>query len=122
MSTHAWDAGSLRLVALGYGRIDQLPYALRRQRKLAWLDAKRRQRGRDRIRDHAANRNDAALPRALGTQWIIGRWLVLERNRSDVRKIARGRQQIIRKRTGQQLAMLVIDKMLQEGPAKALHD
>src|SRR6185369_15832174 len=93
------------------GCIDELPHPLRRERKIKWLDTEGRQRSRNRIRNHTADRNDPALAGAFGTQWVVRRWLVLERNGANVRKIACGGHQIVGERTGQQLTLLVIDEV-----------
>ena len=63
------------------------------------------QRIRDRIGHDPASGNDAALARALGAERIDRRRVLLQHDRADVRKIARGGNEIIRKRPGQQLAV-----------------
>src|SRR5262245_31493994 len=100
----------------------QLPDARRRERQLTWRDTKRSQRVRDRVGDHAADRNDTALTGALGSERIVRRRVLLERDRTNVRKIIRGRQQIVGKRAGQQLSILVIDQLFEQRSTESLHD
>ena len=50
--------------------LDQLPEARLRQRQGIGLDTERRQRRRDRIGDHTADRNDAALARAFDAERV----------------------------------------------------
>ena len=46
--------------------------------------------------------------------------MVLERNRSDLWKFGRRRDQVIGEVAGQQLPVCAIDEVLQEGPAQPL--
>src|SRR5215467_8506598 len=71
--------------------VNELPDPRRRERQLARLCAERAERGGDRVGNDAADRDDAAFARALGAERIVGRGLFLERDRPDVRKIARRR-------------------------------
>src|SRR5262249_42734956 len=67
--------------------LDELPQPRRRQRQIARLDAERSERVGDGVRDHAADRNDAALARALGPERIVRRGLLLERDHAHVGKV-----------------------------------
>src|SRR6185369_5646759 len=93
---------------------DQLPDPRRRQRKVAGRYPERAEGCGNRVGDDAADRNDAALARALGAERIVWRGAFLERDRSDVGKIARRGHEIIRERSREEL--------LQESAAEALHD
>src|SRR5215472_8666910 len=90
--------------------------------EFARLDSERAKRSGDRVGENAANRNDAALARALGTERIVGRGPLLECDRADMRKIARGGHEVVRERASEQLPVLVIDEMFEERAAKTLHD
>ena len=61
-------------------------------------------------------------PAPLAPSGLVGDGLLFERHGANVGEIARGRQQIVRERAGQQLSVPVVDEMLQEGAAEALHD
>src|SRR5262249_57107762 len=100
----------------------ELPPPGRRRREFGRLDSERTERRRDRVGENAADRNDAALARALGAARIVGRGPFLECDRADVRKIVRGGHEVVSERAGEQLSVLVIDEMFEERAAKTLHD
>src|SRR6266567_7755890 len=102
--------------------MDQLPHPRRREGKLARLDPERAERGGNRVGDDAADRNDAALARALGAERIVGRGFFFERDRPDARKVACRRQEIVGERAREQLSVFIVDEMLQERAAETLHD
>src|SRR5262249_6642810 len=60
--------------------LDELPQPRRRQRQVARRNAERGERVGDRVCDHAADRNDAALARALGAERIVRRGFLFERD------------------------------------------
>src|SRR5437763_9470842 len=101
---------------------DPLPHARRRERQLAWLHAERAQRIGERVREHAADGDDAALTRALGAEGIQRRRAFLERVHVHVRKIGRDGERVVRERTGKKLALVVVDQVLVQHRAQALHD
>src|SRR5262249_55383575 len=106
----------------GTSRLDELPHPRRRQRKLARLDPERAERGGNRVGDDAADRDDAALARALGAERIVGGGPFFERDRPDARKVARRRQEIVGERAREQLSVFIVDEMFEERAAETLHD
>src|SRR6202035_5324077 len=52
---------------------------------------------------------------------VDGRGLLVGRDAAQLGKVPRGRQQVVHQRAGQQLAVLIIDEVLQEDAAEALH-
>src|SRR6266702_5534057 len=96
---------------------DELPYPRRRERQCARLNAERAERGCDRVRQCAADRDDAALPCPLGAERIVRRWVKLERDRGETRIVGRDRDQVVGQRSDEELAVLVIDDLLGEHAA-----
>ena len=86
------------------------------------MHAERTERRRERVGDHAAHGNDAALSRALGAERVVGRGPLLQGEDADVREIGRGRHEIIGERAGQELSLLVVDETFEEHAAQPLHD
>src|SRR5260221_11859864 len=115
-----WSMPSSNAVRRTAPRLDHLPDALRGQRQFARLDPERAERIRDRIRHDAAGRDDAALARALGAERIDWGWEHVGHDRTQIGKIACCRQQVVGKRANQKLSLIVIDEVLQQGPAKPL--
>src|SRR5579871_4378753 len=101
---------------------NHLPNLRWRQRQFARLDAEGAQGGRDRIRNHPADRNDTAFACTLGAERIVRSRLLLKRDRTDDGKTVSGRHQVIGKRAGEELTVLVINQMLQKCAAEALYD
>ncbi len=101
--------------------LDQLPNARRRQRQIARLDAQRTQRIGNRVRHQAADRDDAAFAGALGAERIDRGGMRFHDEAANFRKITRGRHEIVGKRAGEKLAIVVVSQMLQKCAAEALH-
>ncbi len=86
------------------------------------LRAERRQRVGDGVGDDAGDRDDATFAGAFGAQRIGRRRLRFERDGADAGEVARGRQQVIGERAGEQLSFAVIDEVLEKRAAEPLHD
>jgi predicted TIM-barrel fold metal-dependent hydrolase len=102
--------------------LDHPPDPRGRERQRVRFRAEIFQRRRDRIRDHAADRNDAAFAGPLGAERIVGRGCVLQRDHADARKFAGRRHQIVGERYGEQLPVRIVDQMFGERAAQSLHD
>ena len=61
-------------------------------------------------------------PAPLAPSGLIGDGYSSSAMRADRREVARGRQQIVGERAGQELAVLVVDEILQQRAAEPLHD
>src|SRR5262245_26336641 len=101
---------------------NELPHPRRRQRQVAHLYTERGERRRHRIADRRRDRDQAAFAGAPGAERIAFGARKLDADAADVRIVARGRQQIVGKRSGEKLAALVVDEVLEECAAEPLHD
>src|SRR6185436_11866890 len=113
------DDGSLRRALLG--GLYHFPDARGRKRKLARLHVEGAERIGDRIGHDAAGRDDATLAGALGAERVDRGGGILQHDGADVREVIGGRDKIVGERAGQELALLVVDKMLHHGTAQSLH-
>src|SRR5215213_8396564 len=117
---HGWKTcsstsiGSVAWSTRPLGVLDELPYARRRERQFPWLDTKRAERVGHGVCDHATNRNDTTFAGAFGPERIVGGRLVLQRNGPDGGEVAGGRHQVVGKRAGQQLALIVVDQLFEQ--------
>src|SRR5215813_7496463 len=82
---------------------NELPHPRRGEWQLARLDTQGLERGGDRIRECAPDRDDAALARALGAERIVRRRMQLERDRGDIGIVGRDRNEIVGERSDQRL-------------------
>src|SRR5215468_1396448 len=101
--------------------LNHSPHARGRKRKLARLDAEGSERGGDRVRERAGDRDDAAFARALGAERIRWRGVLLKRDRGNLRIIGGKRDHIIGERADEQLTVLVVSDLFAEYAAKPLH-
>src|SRR5882672_9258886 len=101
---------------------NKLPDLARRQGKRAGFCTERGQRMSYRVRERATGGDDAAFARALHTQRIVRRRIVLRDHAAQVRKVGSGRQEIVGERAGEELALVVILQMLEAGAAEPLHE
>lgn len=93
---------------------------------MLWLDRRGIEFGaeheecvRDRIRDGGRRCNSATFANALDAQRIERRReFLMEQLHS--RAVARARQRIIHQRSGQQLALLIVDELFEQGATQAL--
>src|SRR5215471_9814260 len=111
----------------GFGRLalcllHQPPEARGRERQRVRLDVEARESSGDSVRDDAADRNDAALAGPLGAQRVPGRGVVLKRDGTDRREVARAGKEIIGKRSAHELAAVVVNEVLEQRAAETLHD
>src|SRR6476620_3160846 len=102
-------------------RLYQLPDARGRKRKLARLHVECAERIGDGIGHDTAGRDDAALAGALGAERVDRGGGVFQHDGADVREVAGGRDKVVGERAGQELGLLVVDKMLHHGTAQPLH-